>query len=147
MFSYEVKDIKVKNHGDACEFGVCSYYGINRIKHDSKPYNTNSDIELSNGKNISVKSNHFTLMSSALCEGLTSFDDIWKLYATNTHSNTFAYVTKTKKAYEMNLHEFKSFIYAFGTIEKDSAKNGGKAKIRCKAETKKMIEWLESQAK
>ena len=135
----------VKNSGDAKEWAYCSYRGIERVKHDSKPYNVASDVEI-NEEKISIKASKFSLMSGKLCNGLTDFDKIWELYETNTHSNKFVYITEDFTAYEMNITEFKTFIYTFCKTEKESEKNGGAVKIRCKTESKKMIEWFQAKA-
>ena len=42
----------------------------------------------------------------------------------------------------MNIDEFESFVYMFGYMAKESDKNGGGWKIRCKHESKKMVRWL-----
>lgn len=135
----------VKNSGDAKEWAYCSYRGIERTKHDSKAYNVASDVEI-NEEKISIKASKFSLMSGKLCNGLTEFDDIWKLYETNVHSNKFVYITEDFTAYEMNISEFKTFVYKFCRTEKESKKNGGTTKIRCKTETKEMLEWFQVKA-
>ena len=112
-----------------------------RAKHDSSDYRKSSDIVLGE-RHISVKSSAFTLMSGNMCEGISDFDGIWNLYERNTHSNEFAYVTEDFIAYFMSLAEFKKFVYAFCRVERESEKNGGQMKIRCRKESKKMVEWL-----
>lgn len=136
---------EVKNAGDAKEWAYCSYRGIERTKHDAKPYNVASDLEI-NEEKISIKASKFSLMSGKLCNGLTSFDEIWELYETNTHSNKVVYITEDFTAYEMTITEFKTFVYTFCKTEKESEKNGGAIKIRCKTESKKMIEWFQAKA-
>ena len=116
-----------RNAGDNREWSVCSYVGAPRAKHDSSDYR---------------KSSAFTLMSGNMCEGISDFDGIWNLYERNTHSNEFAYVTEDFTAYFMSLAEFKKFVYAFCRVERESEKNGGQMKIRCRKESKKMVEWL-----
>lgn len=138
-------DHNIQNAGIAREWGLCAYYGIDRTAHDSVSYDKGSDIETAD-KNISVKASGFTLMSGSLCEGLSDFDGIWNLYASRVHSDTFAYVTEDGTTYEMNLNEFKEMVYTFCKTEKESAKNGGATKIRCKKESAKMRAWLEARA-
>lgn len=133
-----------KNAGIAVEWGLCRVFGIERKAHDHSDYKSDSDINYGD-MHISVKASGFTLMSGSLCEGKTSFDDIWALYSENVHSNTFAYGTKDGKAYLMNLDEFKTFVYEFCGTEKESEKNGGMMKIRCRKESKKMLKWLEER--
>ena len=130
-----------RNAGDNREWSVCSYVGAPRAKHDSSDYRKSSDIVLGE-RHISVKSSAFTLMSGNMCEGISDFDGIWNLYERNTHSNEFAYVTEDFTAYFMSLAEFKKFVYACCRVERESEKNGGQMKIRCRKESKKMVEWL-----
>ena len=131
-----------KNAGDAKEWAYCSYRGIERTKHDAMPYNLGSDVEIGEEK-ISIKSSKFSLMSGRLCNGLTEFNAIWELYELNVHSNKFVYITEDFIAYEMTITEFKTFVYEFCKTERESEKNGGAVKIRCKTESKKFIAWLE----
>lgn len=132
-----------RNAGDNREWALCNAYGLPRTTHDSKPYHIASDLEIGKLK-ISIKASGFSLMASTLCEGYETFDEIWNLYESKVHSNTFAYVTEDFTCYLMNLAEFKKFVYAFGYLDRDSIKNGGKYKIRCRKESKKMLAWLEA---
>ena len=133
------------NAGINAELAYANICGESDHKFDNITYNRGSDVNAGQ-RHISVKSSKFTLMSGSLCEGRTSFDAIWDLYASKVASNEWAYITKTGVAYEMNKDEFKSFVYEFCGLEKESAKNGGAYKIRCKAESKKMLKWLEARA-
>lgn len=55
----------------------------------------------------------------------------------------FAYVVKDfTRAYIMDKITYIAFIKAFGTVTRESAKNGGATKIRLKSESRAMIEWL-----
>lgn len=129
------------NAGIAREHDLCAYMGIERQHHDSTDYRKNSDI-CAFGMRISVKASAFTLMSGNMCEGREDFDGIWTLYKSTTHSDTFAYVTADYQVYMMNISEFEEFVYMFCYTERESAKNGGTVKIRCRKETRKMVEWL-----
>ena len=126
---------------DAAEWALCKQYGIERTKHDSSAYDKDSDVS-SGDIRISVKTSAFTLMSGSLCEGREDFDDIWNLYAERVHSTQFAYVTESGKCYMMTLSEFKIFVYTFCKTERESQKNGGAMKIRCRKESGKMLKWL-----
>lgn len=130
-----------KNAGIAREHDLCAYMGIDRQHHDSSDYRSNSDI-CAHGMRISVKASAFTLMSGNMCEGREDFDGIWTLYKSTTHSDTFAYITEDYKVYMMNITEFEQFVYAFCKTERESEKNGGQMKIRCRKESRKMVEWL-----
>jgi hypothetical protein len=129
------------NAGDAREWAVCADNGMKRSKHDAMPYDKGSDFE-ADDRHISVKSSGFTLMSSSLCEGETTFDGIWNVYSRNTASNLWAYVTKDFTAYYMDKAEFEAFLRKFGRVERDSEKNGGAMKIRLRKESKKMLTYL-----
>ena len=141
MTVINLSPVDAKNAGDAREWALCAAFGVERSKHDSLPYDKASDLSV-NGMDISIKASGFSLMSGALCEGRDTFDGIWNLFAERVHSNNFAYVTSDWTAYMMNLDEFADFVHEFGYIERESSKNGGAAKIRCKKESKKMLRWL-----
>ena len=145
MFAYPISMTASVKLSDAAEWALCARYGITRTAHDSSAYDRDSDVNAGDVR-ISVKTSAFTLMAGSLCEGLTNFDDIWNLYAERVHSNRFAYVSKAGECFEMNLTEFKRFVYAFCHTEKESEKNGGAMKIRCRKESKKMLEWLTANA-
>ena len=134
-----------ESNGGICrEHALCDYMGVDKVHHDNIDYRTASDIS-AYGMNISVKASAFTLMSGTLCEGKTDFEDIWNLFANTTHSDTFAYITIDFQVYMMNLSEFGQFVHMFCRTERDSEKNGGAMKIRCRKESKKMVQWLNAQ--
>lgn len=143
MTNFYIGDYKVENSnkGIAREWTLCGFYGIERTTHDNVAYDKGSDIT-ANGKNISVKASGFSLMSGKLCEGIEDFEGIWNLYESKVHSDTFAYITSDYKCFEMNINEFKEFVFTFGRLERESKKNGGRIKIKCLKESKKMVKWL-----
>lgn len=148
MNAYTINKINtptVKNEGIAREWSLCAYHGICRTSHDHVPYDKGSDIDLAD-KHISVKASRFSLMSGSFCKDCTTFDEIWNRFESNTHSNIFAYITVAYKVYEMNLAEFKKFVYKFCILEHESEKNGGYLKIKCRKESEKMLNWLENMA-
>lgn len=145
MTSYTLNPVLAKNAGDAREWALCSHFGIDRTAHDSKSYDKASDCETAE-HNYSVKASGFTLMSGNLCEGLTDFEGIWRLYSERVHSDRFVYITADWTAFEMDLTEFGIFIHNFCFLERESAKNGGATKIRCRKESSKMIAWLTERA-
>ena len=51
-----------KNEGIAREWALCAHYNVERVKHDSLPYDKGSDLDAA-GKHISIKASGFTLMS------------------------------------------------------------------------------------
>ena len=145
MKASKLQTIEAKNAGDAREWAICADCGISRTKHDSADYRTASDISVGN-RHISVKSSGATLMNGTMCEGQTTFDGIWNVYARNTHSNEWAYVTADFTAYYMDKGEFEAFLRQFARVERDSEKNGGQMKIRLRKESKKMLGWLANMA-
>ena len=82
--------------------------------------------------NYSIKSARATV-----CKGtdLTTYLDTDK-------ATEFVYITKNLVAYIMSKTEYIDFVNEFGTVTTESAKNGGKEKIRLGHETAKMLEWL-----
>lgn len=149
MITYYLSDnapAEVHNRGDRRECALALHMGATWEHHDSRPYHMGSDVELDNGMNISVKASHFTLMDGKLCEGRTNLEDALALYMERTHSNYVAYITADYTAYIMNLDEFGKFVRLFCTMEKDSEKNGGLLKVRCRQESKKMLRWLNDMA-
>lgn len=151
MKNYSIKAIKPDRadgkkitQGDIREWSLCNHFGVYRTKHDSKAYDVDSDLNV-NDMHISIKASGFSLMSGSLCEGREDFDGIWALYESRVHSNRFAYITADFTVYEMDLNEFKKFVYAFGYLSRESSRNGGKRKIQARKESKKMLKWLATQ--
>lgn len=64
-------------------------------------------------------------------------------YLNEDASKAYIYGTLDGMAYIMNRQEYENFIKNFGTLTRESEKNGGGEKIRLGHETKKMREWLE----
>ena len=145
MTTYTIERMNHQNAGIAREWALCRYYKVERTAHDALPYDKGSDLDAA-GKHISIKASAFTLMSGSLCEGRDTFDGIWNLYAERVHSDTFAYVTADFTVYEMNIDEFKCFVYTFAHTERESEKNGGALKIRLRKESGKMLKWLADKA-
>ena len=115
-----------KTAGDVGEWSLANFYGISRTGHDSKRFDKDSDINVGD-KHISVKTARFSLIAGSLTKDCTTFDEIWLFYENHVHSNCFAYITKDLTVYEMNLDEFKAFVYLFCGLERES---------------KKMLNWL-----
>ena len=144
MITYFAPHITAAKKADAKEWAVAATYNITRVKHDSKSCVIDSDV-VAGDKRISVKSARFSLLSASLCVGMTEFDEIWNHFVEIDNANTYAYVTEEFKVYEMNLDEFKAFVYRFCGLDRESSKNGGGVKIRCKHESKAMLQWLEER--
>jgi hypothetical protein len=82
--------------------------------------------------NYSVKSARATV-----CKGT----DLLSYLATDK-ATEFVYITANGIAYIMNKSEYIAFVNTFGTVTRESAKNGGHEKIRLGHETAKLLEWL-----
>ena len=108
--------------------------------HDSRRFDEASDID-----NINVKSAHFTLVQGGLLNG-SELEPMIDDYFSRVHSTEFAYVARDFTVYMMNAKEFREFLMAFCTVERDSYKNGGKLKVRARSESKKMMNWLNERA-
>lgn len=109
-------------------------------KPDNVPFDMDSDIP---EYGISVKSARFTLVSASALSA-TTFEGQLAEYIERVHSREIAYVTKSDVAYIMTLPEFVTFCTLFCTMQKESEKNGGGYKVRCKTESKKMLAWFEA---
>lgn len=97
-------------------------------KADNKPAEEGADC-----LDIQIKSNKATV-----CKG-SDLDS----YLESDKANRYAYVmSDNESAIIMSKTEWKAFVKAFGYITRESAKNGGKEKIRLYGESKKMREWL-----
>lgn len=82
--------------------------------------------------NYSIKSARATV-----CKGT----DLASYLATDK-ATEFVYITANGIAYIMNKSEYIAFVNTFGTVTRESAKNGGHEKIRLGHETAKLLEWL-----
>lgn len=133
-----------KSKADTKEWAVAAHYNITRTKHDSDSCVSNADV-VAGDKRISVKSARFSLLSASLCAGLTDFDAIWNRFESIDNANVYAYVTEDFNVFEMNAAEFKTFVYKFCGLDRESAKNGGGVKIRCRSESKALLKWLNNR--
>ena len=126
------------NWGNHCEQALAYTLTGEIRKHDHHSFDKDSDIPEAN---MSVKSSGFTLASAKVNHGDT-FDEKLADFAARVHSDKFAYVTEDFIAYIMTLDEFLNFIRLFCYWDKESSKNGGGHKIKCRKETKRMRTWL-----
>lgn len=98
------------------------------VKADNKPYYMGGDIG-----DLQIKSS-----KASICKGT----DI-RAHIEKDGANRYGYVDSACEVmYIMDSTEYINFVEQFGYITKDSKKNGGAEKIRLKAESKKMIDWL-----
>lgn len=143
MTTYFISNISAyANHGQNCEASL-SYEKTHAFrKHDNIKWYEGSDIP---EFEMSVKSSKFSLCAGGQLKGAT-ISEMLDDYFARVASKVFAYVSNEFKVYEMNATEFRAFLTEFSYLTYESQKNGGKAKIRAKAESKKMVEWLEARA-
>ena len=136
----------IKNKGIRAQANMTVACRLAYAAHDGKSYDSASDIEYM-GHHISVKAYHFTLMSGTMCEGKTTVNDIWDVYARTTHSDRFAYVLG-ETAYIMNIVEFEKFVKLFCEIERESnhsdRQHTGSVKVRAKRCENNMRKWFAS---
>lgn len=101
-------------------------------KASNLPFTKGGDFE-----DIQIKSARATV-----CKGLDLDSHLQK-----DKAQRYAYVRADfKVAYIMSPTEWREFVSQFGTITRESSKNGGAEKIRLKQETEQMREWLERRA-
>lgn len=105
------------NNGEWVEAVQKWCLGFAPIKDASTPYNEGSDIE---ELGISVKSWGFTLAS---CIKTDTFEENLQIYFENvaSYSVTFSFVIESELiTYNMNMDEFKQFLYRFAKYDKYS---------------------------
>lgn len=67
-------------------------------------------------------------------------------YIEQDKATAYIYGTKDGVAYVMTVTEYIEFIAVFGTVTRESSKNGGAEKIRLKSESTAMLKYLEERA-
>ena len=67
-------------------------------------------------------------------------------YLATDKATAYAYVTTDGIAYIMTKTEYIAFIEVFGTVTRESTKNGGAEKIRLKHETPALLAYLAERA-
>lgn len=121
-----------KNNGQHAEQVVRYTYTGKTGKADNKPFTAGGDV-----LDMQIKSARATV-----CYGT----DIHAHIAMDA-ATSYGYVTSDfKNMYHMNPTEWAEFVSLFATVTRDSAKRGGRVKMRLRAETSKMIAWLETRA-
>lgn len=116
-----------RNHGQDAEQSVRFALTGEISKADNLRYDLGADC-----LNYQIKS-----ARASVCKG----DDL-DAYLDRDASTAYIYATENGVAYVMSRAEYTAFVKAFGTVTKDSAKNGGAVKIRLGHETDKMRAWL-----
>jgi hypothetical protein len=74
---------------------------------------------------------------ATICKGT----DI-RAYLATDYATAYIYATADGIAYEMTRTEYIAFVEVFGTVTRESSKNGGATKIRLKHETSAMLAYL-----
>ena len=143
MTTLTVTDIArtYSNWGNHCEQALAFTLTGEIRQHDHVPLYMDSDIP---EYSMSVKSSGFTLASGKVNMGET-FDEKLADFFGRVHSDKFAYVTVSMVAYIMDRNEFEQFLRTFGYMDRDSQKNGGLLKVKCRKESKKMLNWFEAR--
>lgn len=120
-----------KNNGQEAE-RVFRYTYTGKIERaDNIAHNAGADCD-----DIQIKSARATV-----CKGLDII-----AYLQEDKAQRFAYViADMTKAYIMTKALYIDFVNTFGTVTRESAKNGGAVKIRLKSESRAMIQWLEER--
>lgn len=98
-----------------------------RIKAGNVPHDKGADV-----LHYQVKSARATV-----CKGT----DIMAYLATDK-AVEYAYVAENGYAYIMNREEYIEFVNIFGTVTRESSRNGGGEKIRLKSESRALMEYL-----
>lgn len=69
-----------------------------------------------------------------------------RAYLATDKATEYAYVTLDGRAYIMSQTEYIAFVEVFGTVTRESSKNGGAEKIRLKHETPALLTYLAERA-
>lgn len=101
-----------------------------RIKAGNVPHDQGADV-----LHYQVKSARATI-----CMGT----DLMAYLATDK-ATEYAYVANDGFAYIMSREEYVEFINIFGTIDRESSKRGGRAKIRLRCESRAMMAYLKAR--
>lgn len=141
MYTFKIANLNIShNAGINAEQSLRYFLHGYTTAHDNRRFDKASDID-----NISVKAARFSLAQGGLLNGST-LETMVNDYFSRVHSTEFAYVDRCFIVHIMNAKEFREFLMAFCTVERDSYKNGGKLKVRARSESKKMMNWLNERA-
>jgi hypothetical protein len=120
-----------KNNGQHLEQKIRYFLTGEICKADNLEHSKGGDV-----LNYQVKSARATVCKGKDLKGYLDMDG----------ATEYIYITKEENAYIMSREEYTEFVEEFGTLTRESAKNGGHEKIRLGHESKKMLEWLEERA-
>ena len=120
-----------------------SYKNSGQWKEQIARYNLTGKMLKADNIKATVKADCFNIQfkssKATICKG-TDIQAVKEEVA-----EQFCYITNDLKGYFMDITEYIEFLESFSYITRDSKKNGGKQKIRLKAESKKLIKWLETR--
>ena len=125
------------NAGDFKETALKLVRGLGASKDANTPYNVDSDIPQTH---TSVKSSKATLVNKVLGE---SFEEAEAYYFETVASTNWSWVSvvdETLVEFNMNAEEFREFMETWAGWDKS------RKVIRFKAESLKMLSWLEARA-
>lgn len=119
------------NHGQNAEQSIRFVLTGKIEKADNQKFSDSADC-----LNFQIKSARATV-----CKGT----DI-RAYLELDASEAYIYGANDGTAYIMNKTEYIEFVELFGTVTRESTKNGGAIKTRLKNESRTMTEWLKARA-
>lgn len=134
----------VLNAGERKEKAVYDYFR-QEYKRTNTPYTKNGDIII-NGIAYQIKSGGASISIGKTATTL-DFQGILNTYVKTSATKHYIYVTNDLIAYTLTQAVFVQFVQSFGYYTHDSAKNGGRAKIRLKRDSKRMREWLDNHSR
>lgn len=121
-----------KNNGQHAE-QVARFTLTGRVERaDNKPFTLGGDCG-----DIQIKSARATVCHGTDIRAHIAIDGADRYGYVNADFTTM---------YLMNADEWFAFASLFGTVTRESDKNGGAEKIRLKAESREMTEWLTARA-
>ena len=139
-----VKTLRGLNRGERAEKAVYDYYG-QQYERTNTAYTRDGDITI-NGIAYQVKSGGASISIGKTAETL-DFQGLLDRYIKTSAAKRYIYVTDDLVGYILTKTVFKRFVESFGYYTHDSAKNGGRAKIRLRRDSKRMREWLENHSR
>lgn len=119
------------NHGQNAEQSIRKVLTGETAKADNIPHDKGADC-----LGYQIKSARATV-----CKGT----DI-RAYLATDYATEYIYGTNDGIAYIMSRSEYIEFVEMFGTVTKESSRNGGAEKIRLKSESVALLSYLEKRA-
>lgn len=119
------------NHGQNAEQSIRKVLTGETAKADNIPHDKGADC-----LGYQIKSARATV-----CKGT----DI-RAYLATDYATEYIYGTNDGIAYIMSRSEYIEFVEMFGTVTKESSRNGGAEKIRLKSESVALLNYLEKRA-